>query len=362
MGGRSANPFREKRQQAGDPRVVIMTVSEIGIHMMESSVRGAFLLGAGVLVANHVVLAQPVDAIDPTLAWNGSQPVAVSDVNPDVDDSGADRSIRGEMSSTWFGEPRNGLRVRGQAAFWLPSLGGDMRFGGGGDSLVEVARTFGLDDNEPTFKGELDFTWSDEDGKLSPWRFSLDLFDFDTEATGPAILDFSFAGTAVPAGTLLQNDYGLTNIGAHVGYDFKGDFLADQSDLEFRMYPVAGFRALNIDHRLAVLGGGPSFDYDKWNAAVEAGGRINLHFMPEPLDGDTVDVDIKLLVGTGFSGDADLFTINVEAAITYMPWENFGVTFGYRQLDFNLDDSGSSPDYEFDGRVAGVIFAAVFKF
>lgn len=260
------------------------------------------------------------------------------------------------------------FHLRASASVWLPSLGGNLEIGGANN--IDLETEFGLDDNEvvPGVEVFLEFP---ETSRLSRWRFGLTAWDYDAESTDTLGRDLTFGDLVAPAGTDLRSDLGITSVHLSAGYDLFGDLTGDDRDPgDLRILALAGVRGLNFDHRLADVAGGPGLggtsyvDYDEWVTAVEVGAMMDLHVAPDDLVlPGAFDVRTSLLGGIGLLGDTDVTTFAIEAAITWRPTEHLGVTFGYRHLDFSVEDDDVEPAYHFtDARLAGVFFNAVFEF
>jgi len=260
------------------------------------------------------------------------------------------------------------FRLRASLALWLPSLGGDWKVGGQGqgNSSIEVEGDFGLDDNEPVPAVDVVVEFP-AGSDLERWRFGLHAWAYEGESTDRIDRDLVFAGVTAPAGSILANDVGLTSVQATVAYDLFGDLAGSPTDPgELRVFAVGGVRGFNVDHRIVAVGaGGPEYvDYDRWASAVELGLLFDLELLADDivLPGK-FDVRTGIMGGVGLFSDADITTFAIEAAISWRPVEHLGLTFGYRHLDFNLEDDDARPRYQFDqARLAGVFFNAVFEF
>ncbi|MFG0329432.1 MAG: hypothetical protein ACF8PN_05970 [Phycisphaerales bacterium] len=271
--------------------------------------------------------------------------------SPEAETGEFDSLVRGDRS--WS--------IQGRPLVWFPAMSGDAQFGGAAaNTSLSVSRDLGLDDNEPTFLGE--FIW-----RRDRWMVLVEAFDFDTESTGPARATFTVNGTPVSAGTPLTHDFGMTSVSAHLGYDFFGDLLepdpTDPQDMraDLHLSGLIGGRAVGLDQRFAAAGG-PTVSFDEWAGAIEAGLRLDLFVDPEWDGGGVWDVAVTVLGGVGEYDSVETATLGVTFSMTYMPAENIGITFGYRQLDLIIERDEPGSNYEFDGRLAGLFVGATVRF
>jgi hypothetical protein len=70
----------------------------------------------------------------------------------------------------------------------------------------------------------------------------------------------------------------------------------------------------------------------------------------------TVAIDLELGGGPVLGAEGWFFTL--ATGLTWRPVEHVGLTFGYRQIDADLEDG----DYEFEGRLAGLFFGGTIRF
>lgn len=250
----------------------------------------------------------------------------------------------GEREDSWYA----------RADVWFASLSGESRFGGSGSSLFSVDGDTGLDDGESSFLGEVGW-------ERDRWLIFANLFDTSAEADVTLVSPLTLNGTLVGAGTQVNSEFGATNAAIYVGYDFFDNLLKGADRTQLRLYGILGSRAIDLNHRVSPSGSS-AVEYNDWNAALEGGVRLSVTTDPGD-SGDTIwDVGVTVTTGFPLVGDADLSTIGVDFTINWFVNENIGFTFGYHQLDFDVDGENTSDAYEFDGRLAGLLVGVNIKF
>jgi len=243
---------------------------------------------------------------------------------------------------------------------WFPGASGDVTFGQSPATELSIDSVLGLGDSEPTFDADFlfRFGWSEPN-----WSLHLNGFDFDTEASQITTTNFFVDGQVVNAGTLVDSDFSLTNFAAHIGYDPFGNLLNDD-DVQMRLDLIGGGRFLNVEHRLDALGG-PTVSYDQWHSSLEGGARLSIASTGAEIGRKgSWDVSLSLVAGTGgfFSPDADLTTIGLGVGASYHLTDHLGLTIGYHQIDFDLDDRGVNQRYKLKGRLAGLFVGGSIRF
>lgn len=260
--------------------------------------------------------------------------------------------------------------VHARMGQWYPAFGGNFTLGDDSNSVIVTEKTLGMDDNEPTFNGNIRFRFPGS--SYERWDLTLDFFDFDTEAVQVLGGDISVHGTTINSGSTVRNDLGVSNIAAHLGYDLFGDLTesrgaADDPDrvpdaADLRLYALGGLRVVGIDHRFEELGPGTLTDvYDESNLALEVGVRINFLIDPPWNGEDYFDVSTNVIIGYGGSDDVDFGTLNIGFEVDYMLNPNMGLFFGYRQIDLNIDDDSDNP-HDYDNRLAGLFVGGTIRF
>lgn len=241
-----------------------------------------------------------------------------------------------------------------RADVWFASLSGDADFGGGGTTTLNVDDDLGLDDGEASFLGEIDW-------RKDRWLVFVNLFDTNAEADTRLSTPITLNGTVVGAGTDVHSEFGATNLAAYVGYDLFENLLSESERTDLRLHAFVGGRGLNIDHSVLPSGGSLA-EYDEWSAALEGGVRLSVVTDAGEPGGTMWDVGLTVTGGFPIAGDGDLSTVGVDFTINWFLNPNVGLTFGYHQLDFSVDDDSAASAYEFDGRLAGLMLGAQIKF
>lgn len=238
-------------------------------------------------------------------------------------------------------------RIQARASLWIPSLDGELQLGGAGNTEADLSSFFDVDDNEASLNADLIV-------QRDRWMFWADAYDFQTSADTTSSAPLTFNGLTAPAGSTLDTEFGVTSVGGRLGYDLLGDLAGKPDDAaSMHIHGLLGLRGVNLDHSLSVSGVGNS-RYDQWHAVGEAGVRLSILADPDWSDGSLWDVSTAAVIGLG----ADLTTLDVWLAISYQIDENVGLTFGYRQMDYNVEDGG----FDYDGRLAGIFFGGQVRF
>lgn len=297
-----------------------------------------------------------------TLMAHAAAPQARAQIEAAHEASVAEAPAAGTSLAALADEAR--LRVRAATGVWYASASGETRFGSAAAaSNLEVQGLLDLDDNEPTFAGDVMLFIGER------WLVHLSAFDFATESTTSASTPFRVNGTAFAAGTGLASDFGLTGLTVAGGYDFFGNIYerihprgAEAGPrIDTRAHLLAAVRGVNVDHRLAVAGG-PTVRFDEWAAAIGGGARVGIGVGPDFAGRHRWDVDLVITYALGGSSDADLAVFDLAFGIHYTIVDHFGLVFGYRHTDIDFDAEDAAQPYRFDGRLAGLFFGAEVKF
>lgn len=251
-----------------------------------------------------------------------------------------------------------GMQIRADVRplVWFPALSGDIRFGGKGNTFLGADTIMGLDDNEPTFTGYLELN----SNVFPQWSVLLDFVEFDTESNVIAGYDYLVYGNTITSGSTIISDFGFTDFGLDLGYQFYDNLLHD-TDYFLTFSLLGGTRLIGIDNRVEAIGGGPVAVYEESSLLLEGGIKIiigtgeNRWEVPEK---GNWDVSLMLRMGFGTSVD----TLDTWVGATYMFMDNVGVYFGYRQIDITWKDDSSGNAYDFDGRLAGLCIGSTVKF
>ena len=243
---------------------------------------------------------------------------------------------------------------------WVPRMGGDVSLDGiATNNDVSLHYDLDLDSSEAVLDVNLSLRKND--------RFQLDLngFDFSTEAKQ------SYAGPTAGFGSLVLNpgdSYRATFDLASAALEFTywpdplreyGEVIRGRPQkVDLRLGPMAAIRWLDVDQSLEIADEG----------RVDAGGEwlgflagVNLQMRYElplgfPLI-DIVEINGNGAVGPALGGE-DGFITQIRAGLSLLVTENAGFTFGYRLLNMNV----AVDDYELDGGLQGLFFAATVRF
>lgn len=257
-------------------------------------------------------------------------------------------------------------RVQIQPSAWFVAPSGTLRMpisagSGGGAFTTEgdavAVERMNLDSTRLMPAGELHIN-------SERWRFALSgaAFGIDREGT-VADSSFRLGSVQVDAGDAMDVSFELTTVeltgGYRVwGYDFTAASEPPQNavDAACRVYALLGARFYDFSFDLTNRDGGASTGADQ--------------FFGEPIAGARAEFDIARdfsltlqLTGGGFAdSDRSSFSVDIVSGFEWRPFENVGVRIGYRQLAFDLADGDGAEEFEYDGRLAGLLAGVTIRF
>ncbi len=223
---------------------------------------------------------------------------------------------------------------------YLSRASGDVSFGAGEVESFTLENALELDDLEPSLAAELLFRMDRLDVALSGFDFSTD---------GSMVLDegITFGGLTLATGERVEASFDLFTAGIDVRYAFLPP-PDDDRDVVFRIAPSLGLRYVDLDQSITSAAGvrervSPSATAIMPGVWMEMAFRETLFLTGGVSYGPNLDGGSQMVIG---------------ASVAWHPVRNIGLSFGYRQLDFVLDED----DYEVDGRIAGLFIAGSVKF
>lgn len=238
------------------------------------------------------------------------------------------------------GDITPGFELRLTAGIYLSRASGTITNGPDGTRSFTLENTLELDDLEAAPSAELLFRRDRIDILLSG-------FDFSTEGDATLARDVTFGDLTLSSGERVRGEFDLFTAAVDLRYAFLPKADADP-DITFRIAPSIGLRYIDLDQSITSAAGieetaSPSA------TAIMPGLWVDLGFR------DTILINAGVSFGPNLDGGSQLF---VGGSFAWHPIANFGVSIGYRQLDFVLDED----DYEVDGRLAGLFLAGSIRF
>lgn len=254
---------------------------------------------------------------------------------------------------------RKGLEIEISPGVWVPRLRGDVRLGPSpAASDIALDETLDLDQSEPTFNLEIAIRKDDR------WQIDLNGFGFSVDHSGAVNGHGVFGSLQLNDGDPYSATFEIDSASIELAYWFWQPYcFGETADgrycaADLRFAPLIGFRYVDIDHSLRLLGEGEEKVGGEWIAAI-VGGRMQLRYdLPDsfPL-GEELSIDGVVGIGPAFGGDGG-WVAHLRASLSWHFTHNFGVTVGYRLIHFNVEDG----DFEFDGGLQGMFVGASLRF
>lgn len=232
-----------------------------------------------------------------------------------------------------------GFELQLTAGIHLGRASGSITNGPDGIEPFLMEKVLDLDDYEATFNAELLFRKDRLDILLSG-------FDFSTDNSLILAEPITFGALALDAGDSVEATFDLFSAAIDVRYAF---YLPpnDDPDITFRIAPSLSLRYVDLDQ--SITSGGVRESASASATALLPGLFIDFAFRE------------KLFIGGGTAFGPNLDGGSqwwISASIGYHFTPNLGVSIGYRQLDFDIEED----DYEADGRIAGLFIAGSIRF
>lgn len=236
---------------------------------------------------------------------------------------------------------RSAFSLRFAPGAFFARMSGDVTFGPSSTPSFTLENTLDLDDLEISFNGELLF-------RKNRFDVLLTGFEFSTSGTTTLPEAIRFGGLALDTGDRVRGAFDLFSASLEARYAFFPAPDADE-DVSFRISPTLGLRYIDLDHALTEIGGARE-RIAASSVTLMGGLAIEIGFR------DWLLLEAGAAFGPSLDGDGSVFQIG--ATFTFFITPNAGVSIGYRQLDLVLEEG----EYEFDGRLAGLVLAASIRF
>ncbi len=210
--------------------------------------------------------------------------------------------------------------IRVEPMVWAPALRGDIKMPGAAFVDVEAINADGV---EVTPAGRVTI-------RADKWSFLFRGFAFalDNDAT-----TFDLSGFDLAAGYSVWTPINDTENEVRLAFDLFG-----------------GARIHSLDASI-----GAADSDNTWFEPI-GGARVNLD-LPHRFD-IILSVD-----GGGFtSGSDSSYSVDITIAFSWMPLQNVGLEIGFRHLQMDLIEGEGTDEFEFDGALAGLFGAVVFRF
>jgi hypothetical protein len=251
-----------------------------------------------------------------------------------------------------------------RAGAWIPRLDGFSSLGDSG-TRFDLGDDLDLDQSETVPNFELIGRWHNWSGLLSG-------FVFDGDGTALLLSPAEIGAFSAPAGTSVASRVDIASAAFELKYalfrplsdqttpwadtdvrtnnvNAAGDYVAD-----LRFGPTLAVRYLDVEQDFDISGIGSVSGDGSW-LALMGGIDMTLELRPEggvPLI-QCFELQAGISIGPAFGGDGG-FLWQVRAGLTARVTDHFGVTFGYRLLESDVEDDG----FDFEGSLQG-LFAGV---
>jgi len=244
------------------------------------------------------------------------------------------------------------MKARLTGGVWIPRLGGTARLGPSALSReFSLESTLDLGDLAPSMNVEL---------LLEPtknWRVFVGGFTFSTDASGRFNSAGDFGSLTLNPGDLYNSDFDFTSAVVEWHIDLLRPLSIEAGDKAALTFSgILGMRYAGINHTLTTQTGGETDTDGSWFMPM-AGAQMNLQYKPHGNWSFIKSLEIEGGGGLGTSLNGG-FMWQVRVHATAYLTEHFGLTFGFRLVELNVDDG----DYELDGGLQGLFVAGTVRF
>lgn len=307
----------------------------------------ALLLTSAALAHAPSTTPQPPPEPDKAQGSGPLQP-ATQPPPPEANLTGAPQgSKQAEKWWLWGDKRPSEWTVQIEPTVWYMGLGGDLRLGSGGGGTPFNVADVNMDDPQLSPAGVARLRGGD-------LTFTFSAFGYSGAESAGARAAFTAGGIPVAVGTPVRTEIDIVSGELAVGYEvyaWPGPHAnGAPPDAEVRVDAYGGARFLNFSTDMTI--GGAAVSDDGYTIHPLLGARLVL----EMFDRCTVDVSVD--AGYIPGGSRNATAINAVAGISYRPWGNVGLTFGYRILRIDMEDGSQS----FDGSLAGLFANVVIRF
>lgn len=307
----------------------------------------AMLLTSAALAQTPSTTTQPAPEAEKAQGPGPAQP-ATQPPPPEANLTGAPQeSEQAEKWWLWGDKRPSEWTVQLEPTVWYMGLGGDLRLGSGGGGTPFNVADVNMDDPEFSPAGVARLRGGD-------LTFTLSAFGYSGAESAGARSAFTAGGIPVAIGTPVRTEIDIVSGELAVGYEVFAwpgpQANGAPPEVEARVDVYGGARFLNFSTDMTI--GGAAVSDDGYTVHPLLGARLVL----DMFDRCTVDVSVDAGYMPGDSRNAT--AINAVAGISYHPWGNVGLTFGYRILRIDMEDGTQS----FDGSLAGLFANVVIRF
>lgn len=244
------------------------------------------------------------------------------------------------------------LKARLIGGVWIPRLGGTTRLGPSSLSReFSLESTLALDDLTPSLNVEL---------LLEPaenWRIFVGGFTFSADVSGRFNSAGDFGNLTLNPGDLYSSDFDFTSAVVEWQIDLLRPLSLEEGDkASLQFSGILGMRYAGVNHSITTQTGGKEDADGSWFMPL-VGAQMNLQYEPQGNWSFIKRLEIEGGGGMGTSLNGGLmWQVRVHATAYFT--DHFGLTFGYRLVELNVDDD----DYELDGGLQGLFIAGTVRF
>lgn len=246
---------------------------------------------------------------------------------------------------------------------WLPRLGGTSSLGG--SASLDLAEDYDLDGMENAFNAEMTIR------KGEDYDLLLGGFDFSTDALAAFAVAGSFGPVVIAPGDAVQSSFDITSVNAELGLNIwrpytKTPELVEKYEnraadggytADLRLSPLLGVRFIDASQTVTDLTTATAATGEGEWLALYGGFQMTCDWRPDLSWVRLFRLQGSAALGPAFGGDGG-FMWQVRAGLTYHPTENFGIMFGYRVLELNVENEG----WDLDGGLQGLFLAGSIRF
>lgn len=312
---------------------------------LNASFVAALLLAAGSAMASSPTLSFQPSGTPSTVSDSAPNVPALQDV---IDRTTPTWTVQ-LLPAVWFLAPSGKLS--------LPVAGGS---GGAFSTEGDKIRINAVDIDKTRLRplGELHIA-------SEKWRFSFMGSDYSIDRSGIVPETSARLGSvAFTPADRLKLEFSLGSYEVTGGYRlWSRDFQAQSTrpdegvNVVLGLYGLAGARIYDFEASVERITG-PLARSSADNLFIEPviGARLEAQLA------DDFSVDVQVSGGTLPVGDSSSTSLDIIASFQYQPTPNFGIRLGYRQLAVSLENGKGLEKFEYNGRIAGLLFGVVLRF
>ena len=246
----------------------------------------------------------------------------------------------------WYASPSGKIR--------LPASGGGG--GGGGTQSEPKLSVLNVDSPRLSPAGAVRFRLGRWGGAVQGFAFGIDERDA-TLTSGLVLGDLNLS-----AGESVRTSLDIWSAEAKATYalvdEARGTLSDGRDRVRVRLDAVGGVRAYGVDAEVTRLGastGANSTSAEETWVYPFAGARVDL------LLAERWGIATEVTYG-GWAGGNSASGLDIQAAFTWQPLSNLGVTVGYRALFSDLREGSGNERFRVDGGLQGLFAGVVVRF